>query len=235
MPEIYLASSALALEDFEGKRTIEEASQSGFDGVQLFLDPRYRNPEYESSILENLNQSGLKLVLHLPNTVTDEDIHIAENIVESFPDARVLIHYIPATELPNVNGTKVGWENSQIGPLSDEMVEHLRGVEERVKKDNTFFVFDMGRILYAEGEEEIAKTIDFIRLKIASLDPTKDIIHLADKTSWVLKFRDCMCVLGEGVMVNFIEDIGKFEGAIVFEHENLQMALQSLDFLKSSE
>src|SRR5258708_6708383 len=111
MPEAYLASSALIAEQFDGNRTIEEANKVGFAGVQIFLDPKYRNPDYLESILVSLENSNLGIVLHLPNIVEEEDVKIAEKIIREHPDAKVLIHYIPATELPNIIGTTVGWEN----------------------------------------------------------------------------------------------------------------------------
>lgn len=232
MSEIVLASSALIAEEFEGKRTIEEAQKAGFDGVQLFLDPRYREEGYADTVIDTLKASGLKLILHLPNTVEEADIRVAERIVTQFPTAKVLIHYIPTTELPKVQGTKVGWENSRVSPLDEEQLAHLAAVRQKVQDDDTFYVFDMGRPLYAATPEDQKRTIQHIKDEIAKLDPTKDVIHLADKSDWVMKFRDCMCVLGEGVMREFMDDIRAFSGPVVFEHENLQMALDSLKVLK---
>ncbi len=232
MPEAYLASSALIAEQFDGNRTIEEANKVGFAGVQIFLDPKYRNPDYLESILVSLENSNLGIVLHLPNIVEEEDVKIAEKIIREHPDAKVLIHYIPATELPNIIGTTVGWENSKIGPLNEEMLTHMEEVKQKVAQNNTFFVYDMGRQLYANDETQIQESINYIRAQIKSLDPKKDVIHLADKTSWVLKFRDSMCALGDGIMQEFVEDIRNFKGVVVFEHENLQMALDSLKALK---
>ena len=91
----------------------------------------------------------------------------------------------------------------------------------------------MGRLLYASGHEEEERTIRFIREQIRALNPRKDVIHLADKTSWVVKFRNCMCVLGEGVMREFLPDIRSFRGVVVFEHEDLNMAKESLPVLRS--
>ena len=90
----------------------------------------------------------------------------------------------------------------------------------------------MGRQLYVSDETQVQEGINYIKAQIKSLDPRKDVIHLDDKTSWILKFRDCMCALGDGVMQEFLEDIKNFGGVIVFEHENLQMALDSLKALK---
>lgn len=233
MPEIYLASSALINEGYEGVRTIEEAKRGQFAGVQLFLDPRYRDVNYRNALFEILRQSGLGLVLHLPNIVQPEDITAAEAIVHEFPDAKVLIHYIPATQLPKIPGTTVGWENSQVGPLTDEILQHLEEVKRRVAEDNTFFVFDMGRQLYTENDEtDPQKTIDYIKRIIRSLDPTNDVIHLADKWGWTMSFRETMCVLGEGLMAYFIDDIRAFAGVVVFEYENLDMAIKSLAVVK---
>jgi len=234
MPEIFLASSALVEEDFEGKRTIEEASGIGFAGVQLFLDPRYRNPEYRKGIINMLKDSDLELIIHLPNEVEEIDKEAAEDLSKAFPSSKMLIHYQPTTSLPKIAGTKVGWENSLVGPLDETQIKHIERVQERVSKDDTFFVFDMGRLLYTPDEDTSSQeTIEYIKQQIRELDPQNDVIHLADKESWVLKFRQCMCVLGEGVMDNFLEDIRNFEGPVVLEHEDLQMALDSLSIINN--
>jgi len=234
MLEIYLATSALAEEGFEGKRTIEEARKANFDGVQLYLDPHYRDAEYREKVIEKLRESGLKLILHLPDTVEQADKEAAEAMVDAFPESRVLIHYIPTTSLPEISGTRVGWENSHIGPLESVQRKHLEEVINKVDEDGTFFVFDMGRLLYTPNEDvSPQETIDFIKNQLQELNPQKDVIHLADKKSWILKFRECTCVLGDGVMKHFLEDIKNFKGAIVFEHENLQMALDSLTIVHS--
>ena len=127
-PDVYLASSALIEEDFDGVKTVEEAQKAGFDGVQLFLDPRYRDLEYRNEAISKLKESGIGLVLHLPNVVDDEDIQAAEDIVRSFPNAKVLIHYEPATKLPEIEGTRVGWENSRNGALNSGQKEYIQRV-----------------------------------------------------------------------------------------------------------
>jgi len=233
MPEVYLASSALKKENFDLLRTIEEAKNSGFDGVQLFINNQFSQEEYLKRTTEELKRSGLGLIVHLPNEVSPSDKNAAEYLVREFPDARVLIHLLPATELPDIEGTLVGWENSMVGKFGPEQVGHIDEVKKVVKKDNTFFVFDFGRMLYLEeegvGKEEALK---FIRDEISNLDPKKDIIHLSDKKSWVLKFRDSMCVLGDGVCGELLEDIYNYSGIVVFEHEDLQMALDSLTVVR---
>lgn len=233
-PEYCLASSALKDEGFDGLRTIEEAVKGDFGSVQLFVDKKYRNPEYLESIITNLKDSDLEIVLHLPNTLIEEDVKVAEKITQNFPDTKVLIHFEPTTTLSLIENTIVGWENSLIGRLDQEMRGHIEAVTQKVQEDDTFLVFDMGRLLYA-GEKDVAsqeEVIAFVKDQISKLDPTKDIIHFTDKTSWELPFREVACILGDGIMGEFMEDLANFEGQIVFEYENLGIALKSLKAIK---
>lgn len=238
MVEFYLASSALAKEQgedrFDGRRTIDEAVKHDFDGVQLFLDPKYRDPLYRSEIFKRIDENpSLGIIIHLPNIVSQEDIEAAEDIAQKIPEARFLIHYKPTVEIPEINNVLAGWENSEIGKFGPDQVGHIDEVKKQAKKDNTFFVFDFGRMMYLEegdiGKEEALR---FIREEINALDPKKDIIHLADKTSWVLKFRDSMCALGDGICGDLLENILSYEGIVVFEHEDLQMAIDSLQVIE---
>jgi len=47
-----------------------------------------------------------------------------------------------------------------------------------------------------------------------------------------MKFRDSMCVLGDGICADLLEDILSYEGIVVFEHEDLRMAIDSLDVVR---
>jgi sugar phosphate isomerase/epimerase len=225
--EIFLASSVI--EGFDGHQTIKQAQESGFDGVQLYLDPRYRDPEYTAETIALLCDSGLGLAIHLPNTVTEEDLAAAEVFVEKIPDVKIFIHFSPTTEAPKVKGTKVGWENSLTGVFDTDQIEEII---EKVAEENTFFVFDPGRIMYTDEETSKEEIVAYIREKLGQLDPERDILHIADKECWTLRFRDCMCVLGEGVCAELLEDIAAFPGIIVIEMEDLEMALDSLEVIK---
>lgn len=238
MNEYYLASSALAEaqgdDKFDGVRTIEEAVKAGFDGVQLFLDPRYRDPDYRTRIFDTLSDKKLGVVVHLPNVVTDEDKELAEALAQELPDARFLIHYEPTVKKPDLKGILAGWENSRVGKLDEEMLGHVEATKTQARKDNTFFVFDFGRMMYLEedgiGHQEV---LQYIRDEIGQLDPEKDVIHMTDKTSWVLKFRDCACIVGDGICADLLPDILSYEGIVVFEHENLEQAIKSLNVVRS--
>src|SRR3990172_5173688 len=120
MTETYLATSALIKEDFDGLRTIQEAKKAGFDGVQLFLDPKYRDENYRKAIVAELNDANLGVVIHLPNEVSLEDKKAAELLVKELPQSRVLIHFRPTINLPDIEGSLIGWENSTIGKFGPE-------------------------------------------------------------------------------------------------------------------
>jgi hypothetical protein len=235
MPEVYLASAALKEESFDGLRTIEEAKKNGFSGVQLFLDKKYHETEYLEEIFDKLHNSNLGLVLHLPNEVEEKDKEIAMMFSKEFPNCKLLIHYLPAVQLPDIDGVIAGWENSIIGDFNDEQISHIEKVKKRVKDDDSFFVFDFGRMMYLE-ESELRKNeaFNYIKDQISRLDPRKDIIHLTDKKGWTITFRDGACVLGEGICGDLLEELFNYQGIIVFEYENLQMAISSLEVIKTA-
>lgn len=231
MPEVYLASSALVKDQFEGKRTIEEAARYGFDGVQLYLDPRYRRAEYCSQVATVLQQSGLGVVFHLPNMPTPDDFDGLRRMAQELPKQRTVLHYLPATNRPKIDGAVIGWENSVTGRHD---AKHIRDVFNLSCREGTFFAFDFGRSQFTEaGEfEKQAEILTFIRRMLSKLNPKKDIIHLADKKTWEGNFRDVMCALGQGICRVLIDDLRKFSGVVVMEHEDLQMAVDSIDVLR---
>lgn len=233
MREIYLATSALIRENFDAQRTIEEAKKNGFFGVQLFINPSYRSQEYVASLSDSLNQFGLGLIVHLPNAeiINPADINVAESLVSAVPDTKVIVHYLPATQLPIVKGTRVGWENSVNRPDFDHIAETRR----KVAVDNTFFVFDFLRLMNTGDERIKEQAATFIKETIQSLRPKLDLIHIADKTSWEIPFREGMCPIGQGIVTEFLPEVLDFlskDGRLVFEHEDLQMAIDSLRVFK---
>lgn len=235
MKGIYLATSALIAEKFDAQRTIEETKKNGFLGVQLFINPDYRVVGYSDLISELINSAQLGLVVHLPNIeVCDPaDIMVAETFAAKVKNTLFITHYLPATQLPEVKGAKVGWENSKNIPDFN----HIAEVQRKVSRDKTFFVFDFLRFMNTEDEKMKIKVIDFIRTTLESLRPGIDLIHIADKKSWECGFRDrgCMCALGQGIVTEFLPDIDRFllqGGKIIFEYENLQMAIESLKVFK---
>jgi hypothetical protein len=232
MPErkTYLATSALIAEGFDAHRTAEEATKHGFYGVQLFVNQEYHVPRYVGSLISVLREKNLGLIIHLPNTPSPEDIQAAEDFVEEIPEASVIIHYLPATCLPQVKGTIVGWENSVNSPDLD----HVNQTLEKVKADDSFFVFDCGRLMNTNDEDTKQQVRDFIDSVLQKLDPKRDILHLGDKTNWEGKFRESMCPFGEGILAEFLPQVKEFVargGKVVFEQEDLQMTIDSLKAL----
>jgi hypothetical protein len=133
-------------------------------------------------------------------------------------------------QIPNINGQKVGIENGQTGTYAPENI----AAAYRLSRDaRSFFVLDPGRIMYATDQFPPRVIEKFILGYIERMKPRNDIIHMADKTSWSKRFREASCALGadNGIGVFMIEALRDFDrrgGLIVFEHEDLQMALESL-------
>lgn len=228
---IYLATAALAKENFNAEKTIQQASDNGFDGVQLFINKSYYDPIYIDSLATEINKKDLGLIVHLPNEPTKKDIEVLEQFVEKVPNSLAIIHYLPLTELPKVQNIQIGWENS----INKTQTEHIDEVWEKVRQDKTFFVFDYARLMKTDSQEIKEQITGFIEKMFSKLRPNLDILHLADKETWEGEFRDCMCVFGKGVVGQFKKEVKQFVdlgGKVVFEHEDLQMAIQSLKELK---
>ena len=165
-------------------------------------------------IINALSFSTLGLVVHLPNEVSPADIHAAEELVHRYPDTKALIHYLPATQLPKVNGTRVGWENSQIG--FDPM--HIREVKNAVNGADTFFAYNLGRQLVLDGEVTPDTAVRAVKRNIQYLNPRSDLIHIAN--------------IEQGICAALLADIRNYQGIVVLEHEDLQMAVDSLSALR---
>ena len=86
--------------------------------------------------------------------------------------------------------------------------------------------------MYLDEEVGSENVISFIKEELKNLDPKKDIIHLTDKGSWVLRFRDSQCILGDGIVADLLEDILSFDGIIVLECEDLQIAIDSQNVIR---
>lgn len=227
MSEIYLASSALIHEGFDGFATIREARKHLFDGVQLYLDPSYRDVNYRDGVVKSLSRGDLGVVLHMPNIPTPLDISAIRDLQARLGRSRTLIHYEPLTK-PFVSDLHLGWENSRNGTIKRKHQDvHLRELRNAVRRDNTFIVFDMGRMAYTDELTDEDRTIGFIREQMNRLIHRRDIIHTADKDNWEVEFRNGMCALGNGVMKHFLSDLQHYHGIIVFEYEDLNMAIES--------
>lgn len=229
MPDVYLASSALAKEKFDCLRTVEEGINKGFDGVQLYIDPSLRNGRYLTTLVQELAASRLGLLLHLPDILAADDLIVARKLMSQFPESRMLIHYQPWTRPINLAGRQAGWENSVTGKYDPI---HILEAMDQATIHNSFFVFDIGRSLYARDKNEIRQITNFTLGTIKSLDPHQDVIHADDKSTWTGSFREEMCILGVGICAAFVEALKAYRGTVVLEHEDLGMAVASLGVLR---
>lgn len=224
-PEVYFASSVSP--EFDGRRTIIEAIANGADGVQLFLDPRYREQAFRKEVTQRLVGQKLGVIWHLPNTPTNEDISAMICLAGDTGQNIALIHHLPATELPQIKGIRIGWENSIIGYFP----EHLETTKEMAERDGTFLVYDVLRMCYPSPTTDHENIIRYIRESLTGL-PEGTYLHLADKKTLGGKFRDEECALGDGIATNFLDLLRSFKGVIVLEHENLDLAIKTLSRLR---
>jgi len=149
---------------------------------------------------------------------------------------QVLVHYVEDLEASTIRDISnkikqpVGIENSKIGGFYPESIT-LPFQLSRVL--GSFFVYDIGRMFYASSTEEQNEIADFTAKTIRDLDPTRDIIHLTGKTSWTKRFRECSCAYGierditPEIVKDAIREFVENGGIVVFEHEDLQQALDS--------
>jgi len=242
MSPLDLASSALP--KFDLKLTIEAAIQNGFEGVQLYLNEACLNEKYITDLVELIESSALaNIVIHLPDIEKLESepryIDVAHDLCSAIGKGvrvLVLVHYVEDLEASTIKNISdgieqpVGIENSKTGGFYPESII-LPFQLSRVL--GSFFVYDIGRMFYASSEEETERIAAFTVQTIRDLDPTKDIIHLTGKTSWTKRFRECSCAYGieEDITPEIVKEaVREFEssgGVIVFEHEDLQQALDS--------
>lgn len=224
-PEVYFASSVS--ENFDGRRTIIEAIRYKADGVQLFVDPRYREACYRLEVARRLLGEDLGVIWHLPNQPTEEDLSVLHYLAQETGKNMALIHYLPATRLPKIAGVRIGWENS----VNDFDIQHAELVREKVISDGTFNVFDVLRLCYMSPEYSEDDVLAYIRGRLIEL-PTGSYLHVADKKTWDLRFRDGECAVGDGVAKGFVDLLRLFKGVIVLEHESLDLAIETLSRLR---
>lgn len=241
-----IASSVMA-PHFGLLETVRLAAENNIPVVQLFVNVSLDNPGYFDELVNLLKETGVKVVVHLPNLgrIRDEDLYNVIDLYEAVPDLMVgtLVHHQPSTDkVPVPEGAyklfrdiPVAIENSVTGNFNEQSVYQAIQVARDLSVP---FVFDPLRVMYLpEGQEsrQLA-VVRFIENIINQLDPEKDIIHLADKTSWTQPMRECVSALGgyEGVMFPVIPTIKEFiakGGTVIMEHENVEMALASVEFL----
>ena len=221
MSRIYLASSVFRSQAFDLRQTVRAAVWYRFAGVQLYLSRDLLVSEfYLKQVRDVAAQARLKVLLHLPDDFDDFYLPAAEILLSRQKEKNLVVHFFPGMQIPRWPGMVWGLENAFSG--RDEMYfnELARIVAER----KGFLVFDIPRLfaLPVAHREDLAAFTRGVLKKMGS----GDVLHLVDfrgddpsRRTW--------CVLGEGNMGLFQEEIGSFPGAIVFEYENLKMALKS--------
>lgn len=230
MAEVYLASSAVP--GFEGQTTIKEAIDAGFDGVQLYLDNRYRNKEYTNETMRLVSISRLGMLIHLPNQPTEEDLTSAKWIADNRPATVMVLHHGPATARPEIPGAIIGWENSVTGKHDPE---HVLGTLDRSRKEKCPFIYDYGRSRQPGTEREHKEIIKFIKGVFALMDPKTDILHTANQLWWDKPFRECESSLARGIWTWSVNFLKKWPGVVVIENENLDMAIEGLEVLRNNQ
>jgi sugar phosphate isomerase/epimerase len=232
MKRFYLSSAALINEHFDGLKTIEEAVKHGFDGVQLFLDTRYREREYLKKIFNKLDlYPNLGLLIHLPNEPLEIDIFTVKVIYKQYPLTKFLVHYEPLIILPLKNKVPISWENSVSKVFDPKTIEIPLN---QSRKDRTGFVFDYARIAFSQNNniKEQALIIEYIKHVISLLDPDTDILHAVDKTQWDKGARDGWAACGSGILKDLKQNLKNYSGIIVFEHEDLNLQIESFKNLR---
>lgn len=232
--------------DFDTQRTVDFATENNCTAVQPFINEQLRDQKYLDGLIERLKSNpNLDVILHLPNMdkLEKADVEAAAQIENALLPRRVrtLVHYeegMTVAQVPVVAGEKVGIENSLTGMHSHEA--HKRHVLDALilaRETGSFFVFDPGRMMYRDSEMHDVQPIrDFILQIIKALDPAIDVIHMADKGSWDMRFREWPLAFPEGIsdfMVRALQDFHEQGGVIIFEHEDAEMALASVKYFES--
>lgn len=238
---IGVASSIVKDREFDLRETVRIADESGAGAVQLYVNNRAKDPEYFRRLSAALAETDMAIVVHLPNVkdLKESDIAFAENLEKNLPDKdiRTLIHYedgMRMEEVPLVNGRPVGIENSETGSFDPA---HVKDAYLLARMVGSFFVFDHGRIMYADNHNPPGKIISFIKKMISALNPGVDIIHTGDKTNWYDSFAKAQCAFGDenGIAMPLLPDLQGFSqkgGVIIIETEHEEMGLRGLERLK---
>lgn len=227
------------LEPFGLIPTVRLAVQNSVGAVQLFLNDTFAgNQEYLANLVAELKSYDGEIILHLPDdfkNISDTHLQAAEFIMDSFPDKdiKVLTHYqdgMTVLDIPKVNRQLVGIENSKTGSFDKN---HVISAFALAKQAGTFFVFDHGRIMYKPDGIDENEIYEFIQRMIENLDPEKDILHSADKTSWTKRYRDSGTYLGDPAGIGFpllaiIASFINIGGTVIFEQESEDEALHSI-------
>jgi len=221
--KIFYPSSALFKEKFDCIRTIEEASKFPVQGVQLYINGSFTGHAYCDKLLGLLNSSKLDVLWHLPNSPTEKDLDMYLYLIKSRP-AKGLVHYLPLKELP-LKGADIGWENSLYGEFyKDHVLESFA----KARENNTFFVFDITRVMYLdEAHKDPQEILDFV-VEQMKLLTEEDVIHFTEKKSWYQTGRQNPCTFGEGVLKPIAQLIKDFGGIVVPEFEELDVTSRSI-------
>ncbi len=233
MTEVYLSTAAISSvpKKFDSIETLAEAGD-GFDGVQIYLDSRFYDREYRHRFAKSAKSTRLGLIVHLPDRPNDQDLAIVQGLVDEVPRTKVLVHYGPLKTAPKLENSRVGFENSvsHFDPLHIWHLYLLTRVQRRP------FVFDYGRSFKANDLDlrRQKRIIGFTRSMIKRLNSGQDIIHAKDKRQWSSRFRETMCPLGQGISGQIVPELQQFNGIVVLEHTNLQMARESIGIFKGT-
>lgn len=231
--------------DYDTHGTVAYATEHKLGAVQPFVNEQLRDPEYRARLIEGLKaDKNLDVVLHLPNMdkLIQDDLDAASEIVTALLPRRVrtLVHYeqvMSVEQVPVVAGKKVGIENSLTGKYPhSEHLNHVLRAFRLSREAKSFFVFDPGRLMYEDGETPVEEIQEFITRVISRLDPARDVIHMADKAAWNIRFRQGPRAFPKGIgrfMVSSLQDFYLMGGTIIFEHEDADMALESILFFES--
>ncbi len=224
---------------FDLIQTVQSALEAKAGSVQLFINDSLMDPLYMFGLINLLASSHMSIILHLPDypVFISQPQHSqnAATLIEKLPgkDIRVLIHYfegMTVDQIPVINGKKVSIENAKTRAFYSEEVKAAFNL---TREAGVPFVFDPGRIMYINNEatESQGQIEEFILDIIDQMDPSKDILHMSDKTIWG-DFRPNACAFPDGIskfMIVPLLQFAKSDGVIIFEHENLEQAIKSLE------
>jgi hypothetical protein len=239
---IGVASSILKDRGFDLRETVRVAEENSAGAVQLYVNKKAKeDSEYARRLTAALAETDMTIIVHLPNKdkLDETDIAFAEKLEQNLrgKDVRTLIHYeegMRVEDVPLVNGYPVGIENSKTGVFD---AGHVKDAFLLARMAGSFFVFDHGRIMYADENSPPGKIITFIKKMISALNPGIDIIHTGDKTNWYDSFGKAQCAFGDenGIAMPLLPDLQDFSrkgGVVIIETEDEEMGLRALERLQ---